>query len=566
MKISAVVAVYNEEKNIARCLGNLYFCDEIIVVDSMSTDKTRQIARRFTKKIISARFTGFSDVKNAGIQKARGQWILSVDADEEITPVLRDEILRVTSLPEAADGYYIKRLTYFLSGFIRYSGWGNRDYQLRLFKKNAGLFEGEVHERVVIKGKTARIDEPMLHYSYPDSSVYISKMNRYTSMQAKSGRGNAIVKMIFNPVITFISKFFLKAGFKDGFRGFVLAVYSAFSEFVRYAKQAEIKDGILYGRGIVVRAPNWLGDCIMLTAYLAGLKSVFGKLVLAVRQGTEGVFDGNPYVDRVIIIRKKGLHGILSAADEIKNEGVKTAVSLAPSFSSNLTLFLSGVKRRYGYLDDLGVFFLTRAYRRDKTHRREHVMDEYANVIRLAGANAAVENLQELFNAVKPRIRLPKKYYVIAPFAAFGKSKAWPLEYYEELADKIMSSSPKNHVFLAGGKADENTGIRGALLKNTRFHDFRGKPLAETLGLIKRAYFFVGNDSGLSHAADALSVPMAVIFGATAPHWAGPVSENAKIIYRGIKCQPCFKKICRFGHYRCLTDVKPGEVFRIVRR
>jgi glycosyltransferase involved in cell wall biosynthesis len=196
MKISAVIVTFNEEKNIKRCLESIKFCSEIIIIDSGSTDNTIKIARCYGAKIFFREFVNFSDIKNFGIQKAKNDWILSIAADEELSPELQTKIHSATE--GNYDGYFIRRINYFLGKHIRYSGWGN-DYQLRFFKKNKGKFYGNVHEAVEVKGKTGYIKEPILNYSYIDSKSYFEKMNRYTSIQAEKPKSLLFLKLLFSP-------------------------------------------------------------------------------------------------------------------------------------------------------------------------------------------------------------------------------------------------------------------------------------------------------------------------------------------------------------------------------
>ncbi|HDQ25674.1 MAG TPA: glycosyltransferase family 2 protein [bacterium] len=246
-KLSVVIAALNEEKNIGRALKSASFADDIVIVDSGSTDNTVKAAKKYTSRIYRAEFRGFSAVKGMGTAKAKGDYILVLDADEEITAALKNKIKAILGEKKPFDGYAVKRVNFFLGGEIKYCGWGN-DYQVRLFKNGAGRFDGrQVHENIIVRGLMGKIEEPLLHYTYPDSSSYFIKMNRYTTLAARPGRGPAaVVGMVFAPFLKFFRMFFLKRGFKDGMRGFILCVYSGISEFVKYAKEAE--KGFKHGR------------------------------------------------------------------------------------------------------------------------------------------------------------------------------------------------------------------------------------------------------------------------------------------------------------------------------
>jgi lipopolysaccharide heptosyltransferase II len=570
MKLSAVVVTFNEEKNLERCLKSLSFAGEIIIVDSKSTDNTLRIARKYTKKIYSRDFADFSFIKNFGIEKASGKWILSVDADEEVTAGLRDEILRAVDSGAGMDGYAVLRANYFLGKEIKHCGWG-RDRQLRLFKKAAGRFQGAVHESVRIKGKTGFIRGKLLHYSYPDSASYFAKMNRYTTMQAEKKKPFAAARMVTAPFIKFVNMYFFKLGFLDGWQGFVLSCYSGFSEFVKFAKMSGgARDNIK----VLVRMPNWVGDCVAATAFLKEIRKKYEKVIVLCGKGTGDIFAGNPDIGGIMVFDKKNIFSAFLTALKIREMGINNAVSLAPSLSSHLMLIFSGVKNRFGYADDLGSLLLTASYKRDKTHRREHVVDEYKRVFYLLNGSFDFSGIEQKIVIDKKeekeflrKFRVPSSKFpvVIAPFAGFGPSKTWPLEYYEHVAKMLLRKSKKINIYLTGGPDDRARDIDAELTGSKQFHDVRGISLKQAMYLIKNSRVFIGNDSGLMHIADALDTPLIAVFGGTAPYWGGPMSKKARTVYLGIECQPCFKKTCRYGHYRCLKNVTPDMILKLIK-
>ncbi len=242
MKISAVIAAYNEEKNIKRCLDSLSFASEIIVIDSMSTDKTVKICRAAGAKVYSVKFKSFSQVKGLGLKKAKGDYIFVIDADEAASAMLAAKLGEIAAKGGPADAYEIKRENFFLGRVIRHCGWG-KDYQIRFFKNGKARYDGKiVHENLIVRGVKGRIQEPILHYTYPDSASYFEKVNRYTSLQAVQDINKmAFLKMLYAPFFRFFRMYFLKLGFLDGFRGFILCVYSGFTDFIRFAKAVELK-------------------------------------------------------------------------------------------------------------------------------------------------------------------------------------------------------------------------------------------------------------------------------------------------------------------------------------
>jgi len=239
-KLSVVVITKNEEDNIGRCLDSVRFADELIVVDSGSTDKTVVIAESYQAKILYPQWQGFGPAKQAGVEKASGEWILSIDADEEVTPELAGEIKSKIENDNGTCGYYFKRKTKFLGKWILHCGW-YPDYVLRLFQKQKGKFDNAiVHEKVVTNGPVDYLNSELLHYSYPDLEHYLKKFNRYTTMGAeeafRNGRKAKLTDIVINPAASFVKHYFLKQGFRDGLEGFVLSSLSSMSVMVKYSK------------------------------------------------------------------------------------------------------------------------------------------------------------------------------------------------------------------------------------------------------------------------------------------------------------------------------------------
>jgi glycosyltransferase involved in cell wall biosynthesis len=244
-KISAVVIAYNEEKNIRRCLESVNWADEIIIVDSYSQDRTKEIASVFTDKIYDVECEGFGRKKEFARSKATNDWILSIDADEVVSDKLREEIKGIVQEDKSLDGYYIPRLSNFLGEWIRYGGW-YPDYVLRLFRKDkAGFDHSLVHEKLILEGKAGYLKNELLHYTDPIISHYLLKMDRYTTLGAKmllsEGKTTTLFDMLFRPAAVFFKMFIIKLGFLDGWHGFLLAIFSSFHVLVKYAKLWHLK-------------------------------------------------------------------------------------------------------------------------------------------------------------------------------------------------------------------------------------------------------------------------------------------------------------------------------------
>lgn len=243
-KISVTVITKDEEKNISECLRSVEWADEIIVVDAESSDRTVEIAKQFTGKVFIRKWDGYVSQKSYALSLANNEWVLSIDADERITPELKDEILSINSNEFA--GYKIRRRNFLLKKEITSCGWGN-DYQLRLFRKNkTKLNERLVHEKFIVEGKTGRLENPMLHFTFSSFSEYFSKINYYTSLKAQElykqkRKSNGWI--IFTHTVTaFFQFYFLKGGFRDGVYGLIISFLHSISTMLNYIKLWEMQN------------------------------------------------------------------------------------------------------------------------------------------------------------------------------------------------------------------------------------------------------------------------------------------------------------------------------------
>lgn len=247
MKISAVILTKNEESNIERAIKSCQsVCEEILVIDSGSTDKTKEIAMQLDKvKFIETDWAGFSETKNFGNAKAAGDYILSLDADEVLDETLQQQILSIKNSMSGA--YRFARLTNYCGKWIYHSGW-RPDYQTRLFPRLKSKWNMNlVHEKIILpencQVQTLRGD--ILHYSYKSISEHLNKMDSYTSLSAqmllKEDPSFLIFKAIVHSKFKFFRTYILKRGFLDGMYGFIISVFGAFVVFLKYAKAAQIK-------------------------------------------------------------------------------------------------------------------------------------------------------------------------------------------------------------------------------------------------------------------------------------------------------------------------------------
>jgi glycosyltransferase involved in cell wall biosynthesis len=245
-RLSVTVITWNEEERLRRCLESVQWADEIVVVDAGSDDKTVEIARAFTDHVLVRPWDGFARQKNFALDRASGEWILSLDADEEVSPELAEEVRRTIAAP-GATGFAVPRRNIFWGRWVRH-GRLYPDWQLRLFRRGAGRFVArDVHESVEVDGPVARLEGALVHRSYRDVADFIARANRYTTLAAdewiRSGRPVHASDLVLRPLGRFLSMYFVHAGLLDGWRGFLLAVLYAYYVFVRSAKVWERVNG-----------------------------------------------------------------------------------------------------------------------------------------------------------------------------------------------------------------------------------------------------------------------------------------------------------------------------------
>jgi len=239
MKLSAIILTKNEEKNIKDSLVSLRFCDEIIVIDDYSSDKTTEIAKSLGSKIYKRELKAdFSKQRNFGLAKASGDWVLFLDPDERISKDLSEEILDKIK-NKNINGYFFKRYDYLWGKKIKHGEIGTLRI-LRLAKRSAGRWARSVHEFWQINGKISTLKNPILHYPHQSLSEFISRINFFSDLHAKAnfkeGKRSNLVKIIFWPIAKFIYGFFFKFGFMDGEVGFVVAIVMSMHSFLAWSK------------------------------------------------------------------------------------------------------------------------------------------------------------------------------------------------------------------------------------------------------------------------------------------------------------------------------------------
>jgi glycosyltransferase involved in cell wall biosynthesis len=249
--LSVIVITGNEESNIGECLSSVAgWADEIVCVDSGSTDRTVELVRRFTEKIVTRSWTGFAEQKQFALDQATSDWVLSIDADERVSPELKDSIVTALQTVPGVAGFRLPRRSYFLGKWIRSCFW-YPDYQLRLFRRTtAHVTPVKVHEGFVVEGDTGTLTGDIIHYSYRNLEDAIRKVNHYSTLAAEDRSACTIVRpyhILLHPIAAFVTDFFSRKGYRDGMYGFLVASLNSFTNLLMYTKMWEMQGR---GRGI----------------------------------------------------------------------------------------------------------------------------------------------------------------------------------------------------------------------------------------------------------------------------------------------------------------------------
>lgn len=251
--VSAFVICFNEEDTIADCLKSLAFCDEVLVVDSFSTDRTVEIAESLGAQVIQRKWSGYRDQKAFGLSAVKNEWVINLDADERISEELRSNIIAVLEKEFKSNrtgerltndkqivGYYMNRVVYYLGRWWRSGGW-YPEYRLRFFKRSHVTWGGvEPHEKPIVNGETATLAGEIQHFTYKNMDEQFERLHNFSSIAAeeefKRGGSASLVSLLFNPLVRTLKFYFIKRGYREGRAGLIVALAEGYYTFMKYAK------------------------------------------------------------------------------------------------------------------------------------------------------------------------------------------------------------------------------------------------------------------------------------------------------------------------------------------
>lgn len=249
MQLTATLITRNEERNLPRALASLGVADEIVVVDSGSTDRTLEIARQHGAHVLTRPWTNFAEQKNFAAAQASHDWILNLDADEELSGELQAELRAWKQQTPTTIAYRMRRRAYYLGRWIRHSGW-YPDPKLRLYRRDRARFVGALHESVAADGPIGTLRGEILHYTCNSLADHVAQVNFFTTLAARDLHAQAnsrpqgwLLPLVFGPPLTFLRTFLLQQAFRDGYRGFLIAAMAGFYVFLKYAKLGVLASG-----------------------------------------------------------------------------------------------------------------------------------------------------------------------------------------------------------------------------------------------------------------------------------------------------------------------------------
>jgi glycosyltransferase involved in cell wall biosynthesis len=248
-KLSVYILTYNEEEKIEAAIKSVLWADDVIVIDTDSTDSTAALAKGLGARVVNVPFEGFGKLRNAAVNACMHDWIFSLDADERCTDEVASEILKTIQGPDSLDAYFIPRRNWFIGRWIHYSGWYPDYRQPQLFRRGAVVYweEDEVHEGYDVKGTAGYLKNPIWQFPFKDLEQFQFKANRYSSLGshklARHGVKGSMIKALSHGLAAFLHTYFLKRGFMDGWAGFVIALGNFEGTFYRYAKLMEKESG-----------------------------------------------------------------------------------------------------------------------------------------------------------------------------------------------------------------------------------------------------------------------------------------------------------------------------------
>lgn len=553
VKISAIIITYNEERNIERCLDSiLSVADEIVVIDSFSTDRTCDICEARGVKVVKHPFKSHIDQKNFAITQASHDVILSLDADEYLSDELMHSILEVKET-WPYDAYRMNRLSNYGGKWIRHGNW-YPDQKIRLWKKYLGLWGGEnPHDKVILKRgvKVMHLHGDLLHRAYVDSSETLSKIQSYSTIFAKENVGRkttSAFSIMLHTFFAFFKSYVIKRGFLDGYEGLVVAMAVSNHVFYKYAKLNEINHKAALGKRIVISRTDNLGDVILTLPMIGYLKSVVpdAKITFIGKKYTRPVIEQSEFVDHFLDREE-----VLKDPHSLGMMRADTIIFVYPDRQLARLAKQVGIKRRVAtahrvynwiYCNELVDFS------RYRSNLHEGQLNfKLLKPFKLNGDIGTSEMIP--FYGLKPSnhdygLLIDKQRFnlVLHPKSK-GSAREWSLDSYLSLVNSLPAEQYK--IFVTGLK-EEGDIIRvekPELLSHPNVTDLTGKfNLEELASFLSQADGLVACSTGVLHLAAALGIYTIGLFAPMRPIHPGrwmPIGKQANYLALKEECNKC---------------------------
>lgn len=570
VKISGVVITYNEENNIARCLDSLQeVTDEIVVIDSFSKDRTKEICLSRGVRFVEHPFRSHIDQKNYGLTQASYPYVLSLDADEYLSEELKKSILEAKET-WPAEAYRMNRLSSYGNRWIKHGSW-YPDRKVRLWNRSVGFWGGEnPHDKVMVKAGTRvlHLKGNILHRAYQDCHSTLEKVQRYSSIFAFENSGkepSSVGKIMVHTLWAFCQSYVVKRGFLDGFEGLMVAMAEANHVFYKYAKLHEGNLHLLLGKRIIISRTDNIGDVILTLPLVGYIKSK--------RPETEIYFIGKPYT-KSVINHCGHIHGfldrqeLLSSPDKLRRLRADTILFVYPDRQLAQLAKASGIRNRVatGHRWHSWLYCNHRVdFSRISSDLHESLLNfkllepfkiywdlDLKEMALLYGLSADKTESREWMGSDRFNLILHPK--------SKGSAREWHLDNYYELAKSLPPS--RFHVFITGLK-EEGDVIRREkpeLLELEHVTDMTGKlTLDELISFISQADGLVACSTGVLHLAAALSKFALGLYSPMRPIHPGrwmPIGPLAHHLVIDRNCSDCKQsKECH-----CVNEITPQQV------
>lgn len=570
VKISGVIITYNEEKNIARCIDSLLpIADEIVVIDSFSKDKTKEICLAKGIRFVEHPFRSHIDQKNYAVTQAQYPYILSLDADEYLSDELVRSILAVKK-DWPAEAYRMNRLSSYGNKWIKHGSW-YPDRKIRLWNKSVGVWGGEnPHDKVVLKRgtKVIQLEGDILHRAYKDSRETLEKIQRYSDIFAMENVGkkySSLLKIFTHTLFAFSKSYLIKRGFLDGFEGLMVARAEANHAFYKYAKLFEANKRFSIGRRIIISRTDNLGDVILTLPLLGYLKAIMPevRIYFIGKRYTHDVIDKCIHVDKFLDREE-----LLADPEKLRAIQADSILFIYPDRQLAKIAKQAGIRRRVATAHRW-FNWLYCNYRVDFSRLRSRSHESQLNFKLLAPFKIFWDfELKEMadYYGLVPTLHdhsaylSPTHFNLIFHPKSKGSAREWHLENFYELAQSLPVD--RYRVFVTGLK-EEGEAVRREkpeLLELEHVTDMTGKlSLDELMSFISQADGLVACSTGVLHLAAALGKYSLGLYSPMKPIHPGrwmPIGKHASYMVIDRNCRDCRRsKECH-----CVNEITPVQV------